>query len=208
MKAMKIFYDLNGALYANITNKCPCNCTFCIRHNDETVGENESLWLEHEPTVDEIKDAFDKVDTSKYNEVVFCGFGEPMERPWDLIEVAEYIKEKTGMKIRINTNGLVSLMHPTFDLYLMRDVIDSLSISLNASDPDKYYEITKSRFGLPSYNSMLNFAIVSHSFIPDVKLTIVDVIGEDEVEKCKERANDIGVPLRIRSYISNNREYD
>ena len=54
MKAMKIFYDLNGSLYANITNKCPCNCSFCIRHNDETVGENESLWLEHEPTVDEI----------------------------------------------------------------------------------------------------------------------------------------------------------
>ncbi len=208
MKAMKIFYDLNGSLYANITNKCPCNCTFCIRHNDETVGENESLWLEHEPTVDEIKDAFDKVDTTKYDEVVFCGFGEPMERPYELLEAAEYIKEKTGMKIRINTNGLVSLMFPTFDLYSMKGIIDSLSISLNASDPEKYLEITKSRFGLPSYNSMLNFAIVTNSCIPDVKLTIVDVIGEDEVEKCKERANDIGVPLRIRSYISNNREYD
>ncbi len=208
MKAMKIFYDLNGSLYANITNKCPCNCTFCIRHNDETVGENDSLWLEHEPTVDEIKAAFDEVDTSKYGEVVFCGYGEPMERPWDIIEVAEYIKSKTDMKIRINTNGLVSLMHPTFDLYSMRGVIDSLSISLNASDPHKYLDITKSRFGLPSYNSMLNFAIVAHSFIPDVKFTIVDVIGEEEVEKCRERANDVGVPLRVRAFISNNREYD
>ena len=36
MKAMKIFYDLNGSLYANITNKCPCACEFCIRMNDDT----------------------------------------------------------------------------------------------------------------------------------------------------------------------------
>lgn len=208
MKAMKIFYDLNGALYANITNECPCNCTFCIRHNDETVGENESLWLEHEPSVDEIEAAFDAVDKSKYSEVVFCGFGEPMERPYELLEVAKYIKATTDMKIRINTNGLVSLMHPTFDLYSMRGLIDSLSISLNASDPHKYLDITKSRFGLPSYNSMLNFAIVTHSFIPDVKFTIVDVVGEEETELCRERANDVGVPLRVRSFISNNREYD
>ncbi len=208
MKAMKIFYDLNGSLYANITNKCPCNCTFCIRHNDETVGENESLWLEHEPDINEIKSAFDKVDASKYSETVFCGYGEPMERPYVLLEAAGYIKEKTGMKIRINTNGLVSLMHPTFDLYSMRGIIDSLSISLNASDPEKYLEITKSRFGLPSYNSMLNFAIVTNSFIPDVRLTIVDVIGDEEVEKCRQRAADIGVPLRIRSFITNNRDYD
>ncbi|MBP3856158.1 MAG: TIGR04100 family radical SAM protein [Ruminiclostridium sp.] len=205
---MKIFYDLNGSLYANITNKCPCNCTFCIRHNDETVGENDSLWLEHEPTMDEIKAAFDEVDTSKYGEVVFCGYGEPMERPEEVVETARYIKEKTGMRVRINTNGLVSLMHPTFDLYTMRGAIDSISISLNASDPQKYLDITKSRFGLASYNSMLNFAILAHSFIPDVKFTVVDVIGKDEVEKCRERAADVGVPLRVREYISNNREYD
>ena len=198
MKAMKIFYDLNGSLYANITNKCPCNCTFCIRHNDETVGENDSLWLEHEPTMDEIKAAFDEVDTSKYGEVVFCGYGEPMERPEEVVETARYIKEKTGMRVRINTNGLVSLMHPTFDLYTMRGAIDSISISLNASDPQKYLDITKSRFGLASYNSMLNFAILAHSFIPDVKFTVVDVIGKDEVEKCRERAADVGVPLRVR----------
>ncbi|MBP5606556.1 MAG: radical SAM protein, partial [Ruminiclostridium sp.] len=102
---MKIFYDLNGSLYANITNKCPCDCTFCIRHNDETVGDNDSLWLEHEPTLDEIMDAFDEVDTSKYEEVVFCGFGEPMESPGILLETAEYIKNKAGLKVRINTNG-------------------------------------------------------------------------------------------------------
>ena len=205
---MKIFYDLNGSLYANITNKCPCACTFCIRQNDSTVGENDSLWLEHEPSVEEIKKAFDEVDKTRYSEVVFCGFGEPMERPDELIEVAKYIKETSGMKIRINTNGLVSLIHPAFDLYKMRGVIDSVSISLNASNPDDYYVITRSRYGLPSYNSMLNFAIITSSIVPNVTFTVVDVIGEEEVEACRRRAADIGVPLRVRKYISNNRDYE
>lgn len=205
---MKIFYDLNGTLYANITNKCPCACTFCIRKNADSVGENDSLWLEHEPTVEEIKAAFDAVDKSKYDEVVFCGYGEPMERAFELIEIAKYIKETSGMKVRINTNGLVSLIHPTFDLYSMRGVIDSLSISLNASDPDKYYAITRSKFGLPSYNSMLNFAIISSSFIPRVIFTIVGVVDEEEIAACRRRAEDLGIPLKVRSYISDNVAYN
>lgn len=204
---MKIFYDLNGSLYVNITNQCPCACTFCIRKNSDSVGENDSLWLEREPSIAEIKNAFDAVDHTKYHEAVFCGYGEPMSRPFDLIEAARYIKETSGMKIRVNTNGLVSLIHPTFDLYSMRGVIDSLSISLNASDPEKYDRIVRSRFGLPAYNSMLNFAIVSASFIPEVSFTVVDVIGEEEIEACRARAGDLGIPLRVRGYISDNEAY-
>ena len=205
---MKIFYDLNGSLYANITNKCPCACRFCLRNNGDSVGGNDSLWLEHEPTIDEIKSAFDEVDKSKYNEVVFCGYGEPMERASDLIEVAKYIKEKSDLRIRINTNGLVLLIHPTFDLSSMEGLIDSLSISLNASDPEKYYYITNSKFGLPSYNSMLSFAVSASAFVPNVVFTIVGVVDDDEVNACKERAADLGIPLKIRSYISNNTDYN
>jgi len=205
---MKIFYDLNGSLYANITNKCPCACRFCLRNNGDSVGGNDSLWLEREPTIDEIKSAFDEVDKSKYNEVVFCGYGEPMERASDLIEVAKYIKEKSDLRIRINTNGLVLLMHPSFDLSSMEGLIDSLSISLNASDPEKYYYITNSKFGLPSYNSMLSFAVSASAFVPNVVFTIVGVVDEEEVNACKERAADLGIPLKIRSYISNNTDYN
>lgn len=204
---MKIFYDLNGSLYANITNKCPCACTFCIRKNADSVGGNDSLWLEHEPSLDEIRKAFDEVDKTKYSEVVFCGYGEPMERAFDLIEIAKYIKQNSDMKIRVNTNGLVSLIHHTFDLYSMRGLIDSLSISLNASDPDKYYRIVHPKFGLASYNSMLNFAVVSSSFIPNVSFTVVDVMDKEELDACRERANDLKIPLRVRSYISDNVSY-
>lgn len=204
---MKIFYDLNGSLYANITNECPCFCRFCLRNNGDSVGNNDSLWLEYEPSLEEIKRAFDEIDKSKYDEVVFCGYGEPMERAFDLIEIAKYIKQTSDLKIRINTNGLVSLIHPTFDLYSMKGIIDSLSISLNASDPDRYYYITNSKFGLPSYNSMLNFAIVSSSFISDVVFTIVDTVEEEEIQACRERAENLGIPLKIRKYISDNVSY-
>ena len=140
--------------------------------------------------------------------MVFCGYGEPMERASDLIEVAKYIKEKSDLRIRINTNGLVLLMHPTFDLSSMEGLIDSLSISLNASDPEKYYYITNSKFGLPSYNSMLSFAVSASAFVPNVVFTIVGVVDEEEVNACKERAADLGIPLKIRSYISNNTDYN
>lgn len=205
---MKIFYDLNGALYANITNKCPCACTFCIRKNDDTVGKNDSLWLEHEPAVEEIKAAFDEVDTSQYNEVVFCGFGEPMQRPDELLEIARYIKDKVGLKIRINTNGLVKLIDPDFNLEAMKGLVDSVSISLNASDAKKYLEITRSRFGIESYDSMLKFAAEASEIIPNVAFTVVDVIGDEEVALCQKRADSVGVALRVRKFISNNRDYN
>lgn len=204
---MTIFYQFDGKLYANITNKCPCNCKFCIRKNSDSVGKNDSLWLEHEPDFDEIKTAFDNFDKTGLNELVFCGYGEPMERAEMLIKVAEYVKKTTNMKIRINTNGLVGFMNPSFDIYSMRSVIDSVSISLNASDPEKYYQITNCKFGLAAYNSMLNFAIITKSVVKNVTFTIVNVIDEAEILACRNRAADLGIPLRERHYVTNNQDY-
>ena len=206
---MTILYKFDGKLYANITNQCPCSCTFCIRKNSDSVGENDSLWLEHEPSFEEIKEAFDIFDKTGIGEFVFCGYGEPMMRSDILLKTAEYVKETSGMKIRINTNGLVSLMDPDFDIARLKYKIDSVSISLNSSDPDKYLLITNSKYGLPSYNSMLNFALRVKEYVPEVVFTIVDCgLSEDEIEKCRERATDCGVPLRIRHYVTDNEKYE
>lgn len=205
---MTIFYRFDGKLYANITNKCPCACTFCIRKGGDSIAGNDSLWLEHEPDTDEIIQAFNDADKTDINEVVFCGYGEPMERIDVLMEVAGYIKTNSKMRIRINTNGLVGFMNPRFDIYSMKGLIDSISISLNASDPDKYLAVTNSKFGLPSYNSMLNFAILAKSCIKDVTFTVVDTGNmDDEIEACRVRASDLDIPLRIRPYVSDNVEY-
>lgn len=206
---MTVFYKFDNKLYANITNQCPCSCEFCIRKNSDSVGDNDSLWLEHEPSYEEIIKAFDSIDKTGIDELVFCGYGEPMMRANIVVMTAEYVKEHTDMKIRINTNGLITFMDPLFDISSLKYKIDKVSISLNASDPDKYYRITNSKFGLPSYNSMLNFAIRVQEYVPDVSFTIVDYqMDEEEIEKCRERAKDCGIPLRIRHYVTDNVKYE
>lgn len=206
---MTIFYKFDGKLYANITNQCPCACEFCIRKNSDSVGNNDSLWLEHEPSYDEIISAFNSFDKTGLDELVFCGYGEPMMRAHTLVKVAEYVKANTNMKIRINTNGLIAFMEPLFDISTLKYKIDKVSISLNASNPDKYFQITNPKYGLPSYNAMLNFALRVQEFVPDVSFTIVDMdLDDDEIEKCKERAKDLGLPLRIRHYVRDNVKYE
>ena len=206
---MTIFYEFDGKLYANITNKCPCACVFCIRRNGDGVGSSDSLWLDHEPDFEEIAEAFDRFDKTGLSELVFCGYGEPMMRAEILLKTAEYVKEKTDMKIRINTNGLISLMNPNFDIAALKYRIDKVSISLNASDPDKYFRLTNSEYGLPSYNSMLNFALRVKEYVPEVSFTVVNCdLGEEEIERCTDRAKDCGIPLRIRHYVRDNKKYE
>ena len=55
---MTIFYKFDGQMYINITNGCPCNCVFCLRNNSDSVKDNGSLRLEHEPSFDEITSAY------------------------------------------------------------------------------------------------------------------------------------------------------
>lgn len=93
-KAMTITYKVGNNLYINLTNKCPCACTFCIRNNADGAYGSDPLWLEHEPSMEEIIDALAKEDLKSYNEVVFCGYGEPTCRLKELIETAKWIKSK------------------------------------------------------------------------------------------------------------------
>ena len=34
-----IFYNYKNQLYANITNRCDCNCQFCVRSLKDIKGE-------------------------------------------------------------------------------------------------------------------------------------------------------------------------
>ena len=204
---MTIFYKFDGKLYANITNKCPCACVFCIRKNSDSIAGKDSLWLEHEPDYDEIIAAFDSFDKTGLDELVFCGYGEPMERSDVLLEVARYVKRTTNMKIRINTNGLVDFINPAFDIYSMRYIIDCVSISLNAPDPESYNEVTRPKYGLPAFNSMLNFAQLAKSVVPEVVFTVVDVISEKQINQCRTLAEGLGIPLRVRHHVTDNESY-
>ena len=195
---MTIFYPIGESLYVNLTNKCPCRCVFCVREEHETVGNNNSLWLDHDPSMEEIKEDLERFDLKDYKEIVFCGFGEPMMRMDDLIETAKYIKSKADIKTRINTNGLGDLIHEKNTAECIKDCIDSVSISLNAPDKESYCRVTRPKFGEQSFEAMLKFAEECRDCGINIAFSVVDEITTEEIEKSKELAESLGVKLRVR----------
>ncbi len=198
---MTITYPVTTGLYVNITNRCPCACTFCVRNKKDHVFESDSLWLEREPTVQEICDSLDTWDLAKYEEVVFCGFGEPTERLYDLLEVAKYIKSKSDIRIRINTNGLADLIWEKSTAPKLKGLIDAVSISLNATNKEDYLEVVRPKFGIESFDAMLQFTKDCTEYVPSVMMTVVDVVTtKEEQEKCREICESVGAIFRVRPY--------
>lgn len=198
---MTILYSIYGNLYVNMTNRCPCACTFCLRQNGDELNGSGNLWLEREPSVDEVKAEFDKFPPETYQDMVFCGYGEPTERLEDLLEVAEFAKKKFGKKIRINTNGLANLIYGKDVTPLFEGKVDAVSISLNTPDPEEYLELTRSKFGISSFEEMLKFAHDVKKYVPEVTMTTVETtITKEEEERCRKICEDLGVNYRIRPF--------
>jgi len=194
-----IIYTYNNDLYINLTNYCPCACIFCIRSQRDGVGSADSLWLENEPTAEQVIDEIKKLDLSRYDEVVFCGFGEPLCALDNLLEILRYLRRENAPHIRINTNGLGDLVNQKQTAPLLEGLVDTISISLNAPDAEKYYEIVRPKFGVESFGAMLAFTADCKKYIKSVKLSIVDTIPLEDIEKCREIAQKIGVYLRVRN---------
>ena len=198
---MTITYPVNKGLYINMTNRCPCNCTFCLRHNAEGVYGSDSLWLDREPTVQEVCDSVDTWDLTQFDEVVFCGYGEPTERLEDLLLVAKYIKAKGDIKIRINTNGLADLIWQKQTAPSLKGLIDTVSISLNTPNQEDYLRVVRPKFGARSYDAMLRFAKDCTAYVPNVVMTVVDVVtSKEEQEQCRKICENIGARLRVRPF--------
>lgn len=199
MSAMNIAYKYQNSLYLNLTNRCTNKCKFCIRFTPSGV-DNIDLWLEHEPTVEEIIKALDDAGFENYPEIVICGYGEPLLRIDAVLEVAKYIKSKKDIKIRVNTNGHANRFAGRDVTPEMKGLIDTISISLNAENAEKYQEICLCDYGEEGFYEMLKFASCAKNYVPDVTLSVVDVIGEDAIEKCRKIAEEIGVNYRVREY--------
>ena len=198
---MTVTYEGRNSIYVNMTNRCPCACTFCLRHNDDHVFNSASLWLEREPTVSEVCESIDQWDLSSYDEVVFCGYGEPTERLDDLLLVAKYIKSKSNIPLRINTNGLADLIAGEKVAHRLTGLIDTVSISLNATNKEDYLRIVRPRFGIESYDAMLSFARDCTKYIKSVVMTVVDVVtSKEEQEKSKNICESVGAAFRVRPY--------
>ena len=202
-RGMTITYEVDGGLYVNVTNRCSNRCSFCIRNNDDGAYGSETLWLEREPTVSEIIDSITARDLSKYKEIVFCGYGEPTYRLEDIVLVARRIKEIKNISIRINTNGHSDLIAGRNTAEDFRGAFDTVSISLNTPNPEKYVEICHPVFKNQAFDSLLEFAKNVKKCVPNVAFSVVrQTLSEKELSECEEIARSCGIKLRIRDYIS------
>ena len=201
---MTITYAAGSAIYINMTNRCPCACTFCLRHNKDHVFDSDSLWLDREPTVKEVCESLDSWNLKQYKEIVFCGYGEPTERLYDLLEVAKHIRAVSDIKIRINTNGLADLIWQETTAPKLEGLIDAVSISLNATNQEEYLRVVRPKFGICSYDAMLKFTKDCTQYVPPVIMTVVDVVtSPEEQERCRAICESVGATLRIRPYVEN-----
>ncbi len=204
---MTITYEYEGALYVNLTNRCNCNCTFCLRHGkaEGSIYTEDSLWLEHEPSHEEAMASFLSRDLPSYREIVFCGYGEPTYRIDEIFALVDELKERFGDKlppVRINTNGHANLIHGRDICPELGGRIDTLSISLNGDTPEAYTAVTRPIQGEVAYQAMLDFAQEAARYVRKVVFTIVDFDKTPEqIENCKKIAQSRGVDLRIRSFI-------
>ena len=198
---MTITYPVKNGIYVNMTNRCPCACTFCLRQNSDSVYGSEPLWLDREPTVEEVCASIDAWNLAEYEEIVFCGYGEPTERLDDLLLVAKHIREISDIKIRINTNGLSDLIAGEPTAHRLEGLIDTVSISLNATNAEDYLKVVRPKFGLKSYDAMLAFTRDCVKHVPNVVMTVVDVVtSKEEQEKSRQICESLGAKLRIRPF--------
>ncbi len=194
-QAARIAYRIRNSLYLNITNRCSNRCSFCAKFEDFTV-KGHLLRLDHEPDAAEVLAAVG--DPSGYDEVVFCGYGEPLLR-LDLVkEVATELKKK-GCRIRINTDGQANLVHGRNVLPELAGLVDSLSVSLNAADPETYERLCHTPFGTAGFHGVCKFLQEAPRYIPEVTASAVTVPGLD-IEAVRKLAESLGVKFREREY--------
>ena len=196
-----IIYTLEGNVYLNITNKCPCNCAFCIRSKGDAVGDAENLWFDEEPSFDDIKKAIDDYDFSNVDKAVFCGYGEPTNAFENLIKTAKYLKKiNPDIKLRINTNGLSDLINKSETAKEICENIDVISISLNEPDSEQYDKITRNIFKGRAFDAMLKFTKDCVDCGNEVHMTVVDVISDENIEKSRKICESLGAKFVLRSY--------
>ena len=200
IKDDSIVYWRKTSLYLNITNRCTNNCVFCVR-NYKTGVFGFKLKLTSDPTEQDVINELRKYLTNTFEEVVFTGYGEPLERLDVVCNVSREIKKLfPEITIRLDTNGLGCLTNPNVDVImdLKQAGIDQVSISLNASNAEQYYKICRPKFGKQSFEALQDFAKKANFFFK-TNYTIVD-IPQIDIQACQKLADEQKISLKIRHY--------
>jgi len=202
----KIAYAIRNSLYLNLTNACTDRCVFCALSDEQFwKGEGNSpfvkghhLRMSSDPSAEEV--LADAGDPSRYEEIVFCGYGEPAIRLKVLLEVGRRLKQKGARRIRLNTNGHGNLIHRRPIAQELKGAVDEVSVSLNTPDAQQYLEICRPVYGLETYDSIKEFIRQCRDAGLKVIATVVAMPGVD-LEACRRIAvEELRVEYRVRTY--------
>ena len=197
-----ITYEYEQNLYINMTNQCCNSCDFCLRNNSAGSLYADNLWYQNgEPTKEEIWEELCRYDLHRFHELVFCGYGEPACRWDDMMWLCDKIKENGSHFIRINTNGLADLITGRSAALELDGRVDAVSVSLNASTPEKYDAICHSQYGLEAFPAIMRFTAAAVLNVPHVRMTVVSTMPKDEIDECRRLCEKIGADFYVREYI-------
>jgi len=189
-----LVYQIDSRLYVNLTDRCTLACTFCPKHNGCTEVKGHELYLSERPATEQIINLIG--DPTRYDEIVFCGYGEPTLRLKDLLTVAHAIKAKGG-RTRINTDGLANRFYKRDVTPEMATCIDALSVSLNAQDEATYNRHCKPAL-TGSHSAVLEFIEAVAKVIPEVTATAIDGLDGVDVARCAQLTEARGATFRAR----------
>lgn len=197
-----ITYVIRNSLCINLTNHCTNKCDFCIKERSNADFQITDLTFDREPSLDDILFEVSTLNLNQYKEIVFCGYGEPTCRLYDMLTICKRIRELTTTPIRVNTNGHASLILGEDTAPLFKGLVDCVSISLNAADSDTYVSLCHPKFGENAYVGVLKFAREIIKYVPEVYLTVNgEAISDADIARCAEIAANIGAKFLVRDGI-------
>lgn len=192
----RLVYSIRDSLYVNLGNRCTLHCTFCGKFRDFVV-KGHNLRVGRDPSVASLLAAMEAEDLASWDEVVFCGYGEPLLRPDAVKELAAVVKGH-GVKVRINTDGLANLVQDRDVVGELEGLVDHLSVSLNAADAATYARYCRSRYGEAAFEAVCDFIRRAREVVPEVTATVV-ALPDLDLEACRRLAEDeLGVAFRVR----------
>ena len=201
-----LVYTLENKIYINLTNRCTNDCIFCLR-NDKSDVCGQGLWLDNEnSTAQDVIAQFEKIYAqTPSEEVIFCGYGEPMLKLDNLIQTTRYIKEKyPTIKIRVNTNGHANFVYKRNVVPELKGLVDEFSVSLNGATSEEYNELSQPKI-TDAYNEVKRFI----KCCSDENISVVASVVEGykgrhiDLESCEKIATGLGAKFRVREWIPN-----
>ncbi len=206
-------YLLDDKIYINLTNNCTSRCIFCLRQDKSDVC-GQDMWLDNETFgADEVIEQLEviirkQLDAGKpqsLNEIIFCGYGEPLLKLELLKEVAAYIRKNyPDTKIRVNSNGHANLIYRRNIAPELKPLIDDISISLNAPTEEEYNELSQPNIK-GAYEGVKEFIkACADEGISTTASVVENYKGRHlDLDMCEKIAKDLGAKFRVREWITN-----